>query len=253
MRPVSRRILPVAILLVPACAQLPPCQPVSTRPQLSPRHVAMAADGAGDYRTCSETIRATAQADARPLEVITFVWSHGYLHNLADHTDYAFARDRGRELAELVVTRRQAHPDVPVSLIGHSAGCGVVLAAAEQLPPDSIERVILLGPSVSSHYDIRPALRAARYGVDLFCSPRDVVWLGAFIQLFGAMDDPIATRTAGRFGFDVRSDDPSDAVLCAKLRQYTWNPSLRTVGHDGGHFGAYAPEHLRRFILPLLE
>jgi hypothetical protein len=25
------------------------------------------------------------------------------------------------------------------------------------------------------------------------------------------------------------------------------------VGNDGGHFGAYAPEHLRRFVLPLFR
>src|SRR5207245_11522154 len=144
------------------------------------------------------------------LEGVTFVWSHGYLRNFADHNDYAFARFRGRELVERVLQQRRERPDVPVSLVGHSAGCGVVLAAAEQLPPDTIDRIVLLAPSVSADYDARPALQAARLGIDNFYSPQDWLWLGLFIDLVGAMDNPCVTRTAGRYGFTPISNDPAD-------------------------------------------
>src|SRR5207248_1707593 len=100
MRPLARPVLALVALWLPACAQLPSY--LSSYDELDPpaEHVLLVADGAGDYRACSTSIRDTAHADGLPLEVVTFVWSHGYLRNFADHNDYAFARLRGRELAE---------------------------------------------------------------------------------------------------------------------------------------------------------
>jgi hypothetical protein len=106
---------------------------------------------------------------------------------------------------------------------------------------------------VSSDYDVRPALRAARGGVDVFYSRDDALWLGVFTQFIGAADDPGATRVAGRFGFEPPAVAPEDVPLYGRLHQYAWNPTLEQVGHDGGHFGAYQPGHLRRFVLPLFR
>lgn len=252
MRPV-RPILAFVALWLPACALLPSYRPNQEELDSSARHVLFVADGAGDYRACSTSLRDTVRADGLPLEVVTFVWSHGYLRNFADHNDYAFARFRGRELAEKVLEQRRTRPDLPVSLVGHSAGCGVVLAAAEQLPPDTIERIVLLAPSVSEEYDARPALRAARLGIDNFYSPEDWLWLGLFIDLVGAMDDPCVTRTAGRYGFSVKPIDTADGSHLSKLRQHRWDSDQRSLGHDGEHYGAYQPDYLRRFVLPLFE
>jgi pimeloyl-ACP methyl ester carboxylesterase len=218
-----------------------------------PLHVLNVADGAGDFRICSRVVRETAQADGWPLEVITFAWSHGYLRSFADHFDYPWARDRGRDLARIVLAQRQARPDLPVSLMGHSDGAAVVLAAAEELPPDTLERIVLLAPSVSADYDLRPALRAARHGLDVFYSRNDRLWLGAFTTFVGTADTREETRAAGRFGFEPPNVAPEELPLFAKLRQYEWNPTLDQVGHDGGHYGAYAPGHLRRFVLPLFR
>src|SRR6516162_1967117 len=75
---VRRRIFLPALLLVPACEFLPrdvapPLAPVP------PTHVVFVVDGAGDYRSASTALRETAAADGRPLDVRTFVWSHGFL------------------------------------------------------------------------------------------------------------------------------------------------------------------------------
>src|SRR5262245_5879546 len=214
-----RPALAIVALALPACAQVPTVLSPHEAVDPPPRHVVFVADGAGDYRACSSSLRDTVRGDGLPLEVVTFAWSHGYLRNFADHSDYAFARFRGRELAEKVLEQRRSRPDLPVSLVGHSAGCGVVLAAAEQLPPDSIERIILLAPSVSEEYDARPALRAARLGIDNFYSPDDWLWLGLFIDLVGAMDDPCTTRTAGRFGFSVKPTDAADESLLSDRKR----------------------------------
>src|SRR5205807_1552488 len=83
----------------------------------------------------------------------------------------------------------------------HSAGSAVCLAAAEALPPDSIERIILLSPSIASDYDLRPSLRSAREGIDVFCSRLDIWQLGLGVALVGTADGCRGCDAAGRVGF----------------------------------------------------
>lgn len=256
--PIPRRCVPAMLLLLaPACAQFPPHQDVIDQPPMRPlppaHHVLFVADGAGDFRACSEAVRITARADGWPLEVKTYPWSHGYLRSAADHLEYSYARDRGRELAERVLIQKRERPDLPVSLLGHSDGSGVVLAAAENLPPETIDRVVLLAPSVSTDYDLRPALRAVRHGLDVFWSPQDRVWCGAFAQIAGTQNDFENGRAAGRHGFDTANICPEDLPLYSKLHQYEWNRTIAQTGNNGDHFGGYAPGHLRKFILPLFQ
>src|SRR5437868_46388 len=246
----------ILFLLVPACMQLPRQEDISQpplNPIVAPHHVLFVADGAGDFRACSLSVRATAEADGWPLDVETFVWSHGYMQGFADHVDYSYARERGRELAERVLQQKQQRPDLPISLMGHSDGSGVVIAAAEQLPPETLDRIVLLAPGLSVDYDLRPALRTVRNGIEVFWSPLDRFWLGAITTLGGAQDDAQQPKTAGRHGFEPCNVLPEEVGLFSKLHQYEWNRTMLPTGNDGGHFGAYAPGHLRKFVLPLFQ
>lgn len=234
-----------------SCATLRP----HALPELpnSDRPAVFVADGAGDYRACSGSIRKTAAQDGVSIEVVTYVWSHGYLHNVVDQTDLEHARERGMQLAELVTKHKARHPQSPVTLLGHSAGSAVVLAAAESLPSGTVERVVLLAPSLSEKYDLRPALTNVNDGIDVFVSENDWVWLGLLVRLFGTTDDPFAARAAGRFGFATRPNDPIEAGLYGKLRVHRWTPAEEATGNDGGHFGAYQPGFLRSKVLPILS
>jgi pimeloyl-ACP methyl ester carboxylesterase len=253
----GRQILPAALIVaIAACGQLPrqeDIQQFPLTPVVPAHHVLYVADGAGDFRACSMAVRATAENEGWPLDVVTYVWSHGYGRSYADHVDYVHARNRGRELAERVMAQKSQRPDLPVSLLGHSDGSGVVLAAAENLPPETLDRVVLFAPGVSSDYDLRPALRAVRHGIDNFWSPQDTFWLGAMAVLGGSQDDAHQTRTAGRYGFEPCNVTPEELALYSKLHQYEWNRSMLPTGNDGGHYGAYAPGHLRKFVLPLFQ
>ncbi len=257
MTRIAVRFWLVCLAALPAC-QLPRGErgEFGVRPALPEpppaRHVAFVADGAGDYRYCSRELRCAAREDGWPLDVVTFVWSHGYLRNLADHTDYANVRARGHELAGRVEEQRRLRPDIPVSLVGHSSGSAVVLAAAEELPAGSLDRIVLLAPAVSYDYDLRPALKTVRGGLDNFYSREDRFWLGAIPVVFGTTDSQTESRAAGRIGFKPEVK-PGEEVLFSKLKQYEWNPTLEQVGHDGGHFGGYAQGHLRKFVLPLFQ
>lgn len=242
--------LTVVAATLPACRSLPP----TALPDLpkTPKPVVFVADGAGDFRACSGTLRHTAAVDGLSLEVVTFVWSHGYLRNVADQRDFEHTRKRGAVLADLVCWQRERFPDTPITLLGHSAGSSVVLAAAETLPAGTVDRIVLLAPSLSEGYDLRPALMSVRDGIDVFVSEKDWIWLGILVRMLGTIDDPGAARAAGRFGFAVSPSDPAEGDLYAKLRLHRWTPEEKQLGHDGGHFGFYQPGYLRTHVFPLM-
>src|SRR5919198_4530808 len=160
-------------LIVGACAAAGcagPGRPDCPPPPAPCADVVFVANSSGDLRTTTAALCRAVEAEGAPLRVETFAWSHGPGRYLTDHVDHANQRAQGCRLAALVAARRRDCPGAAVYLVGHSAGAAVVLAAAESLPPGSVERVVLLAPSVSYDYDLRPALRAARLGVDAFTS-----------------------------------------------------------------------------------
>lgn len=214
--------------------------------------VVFCADGAGNSRGLSTALREAVAAEQAPVCVETVDWSYGPGRYFADETDYAHARLAGGRLAARVAAYRQTYPDCRVCLVGHSAGSAVILAAAEDLPPASVERIVLLSPAVSSGYDLRPALCTARRGIDVFCSDRDWAVLGLGVGLVGTTDRHW-TAAAGRVGFQPVVQTPDDACLYAKLREHRWDPAVAWTGNTGGHFGTYLrPRFLHAYVLPLL-
>jgi pimeloyl-ACP methyl ester carboxylesterase len=217
----------------------------------APREVVLVADGAGGFLMASHSLRQTAVADGLPLDIETFDWTHGHWRILADQLDRQHAVDEGAELARQVCQLEQTCPGARVSLVGHSAGCAVVLAAAESLPAGSVDRIVMLAPAVSSDHDLRPALACTRRGVDVFYSTSDLLYLGFGVAVFGTADRERGAA-AGRVGFRPTLAGPADAALYEKLRQYPWDPRLSWTGNRGGHYGAYQPGFLRLAVLPLL-
>ncbi len=213
--------------------------------------VVFVANGAGDSRTASTNLSKVVAETSAPLQVETFVWSRGYKRTIADEVDHANHLAQGRRLAGEVLAYRHAYPERKIYLLGQSAGGAVVLSAAEVLPPNHIERIILLSPSVCTGHDLRPALTAACVGIDLFYSYKDRWVLGLGMRAFGTTEGDCRVA-AGRVGFQAIVGNPTDAALYAKLRQHPWDPSLSWTGHDGGHFGNLEPSFLRTYVLPLL-
>jgi pimeloyl-ACP methyl ester carboxylesterase len=213
--------------------------------------VVFVANGSGDVRAVSTNL-AQIVAEARlPLHVEVFVWSHGYRRYLVDHLDHANHVAQGRRLAAQVAAYRQACPGRRIYLVGHSAGCAVILAAAEALPPDSVDRILLLAPSVCVQYDLRPALRSARGGIDVFYSRRDRMILGLGMRLAGTSDRS-CRFAAGQYGFTPVLTTASDAALYTRLRQHPWDAVVGWSGNDGGHYGSYQAGYLRAYVVPLL-
>jgi pimeloyl-ACP methyl ester carboxylesterase len=176
-----KRLLIACWLLIAANASAAPPAPDS-------RPIVWIADGAGDLRGCSNAFAHANMLAGGPLELAVFPWSHGYRRLLMDQTDLNHARSQGARLAARIVERSKEEPGRRVILVAHSAGSAVALAAGDSLPPGAVDRIILLAPSVSTGYDLRPSLAASREGIDVFCSKKDWVALGFATRMVGTVD-----------------------------------------------------------------
>ena len=224
---------------------------VLTGPDISPKDgIVFVADGAGDFRAASTALRLAVTDDRCPLQVETFVWSHGYCRLLRDQLDHAHARAKGKTLATEIAAYHVDHPQQRIYLMGHCAGSRVVLSAAEDLPPGSVSRIVLLAPSVPATYDLRPALRSTTEGIDAFCSDRDHIYLGLGMRLLSFLGGG-SYPASGYTGFEFVGTSVGDALLYSKLRQYPWQPCLAWTGNDGGHYGGYQQGFLRALVLPM--
>lgn len=210
------------------------------------------ADGAGDFRITSQTVDEVVHAIGLPLCVEPVVWSHGYGRIFADQIDRRFAQEQGHLLANTLRERKRLHPQCRIYLLAHSAGSRVILVAAEDMPANSIERIVLLGPSVQSNYDLRCALRATCRSIDVYYSPDHDFYLRGAAML-AAVFHAEFSRRAGQIGFKPQVDSDEDARQYSKLRLIPWDPLFSDTGNRGGHYGARQPEFLKDYVLPLMS
>jgi len=209
-------------------------------------------DGAGDLRGCSNAFNGSNAQMGEPVEMNVFQWSHGYRRLLLDQIGTTHAKMQGMRLAREILDRKMCEPGRRVVLVAHSAGCAVALAACEQLPIDALDRVLLLAPSVSTGYDIRPTIWSAKEGVDVFCSKKDWVALGFVVRVVGTTDNFWSGAAAGRFGFKPKKPNALAEAEQNRLRQHFWSEDVAWTGHTGGHHGMHEPAFLQTFLMPLL-
>ncbi len=246
-------LLVLGTVLSAGCAGVPhrvSCTPVVTAEQ---RGMIFVANGAGGWHATSDTLHEAVTAEHVPLGVTAVEWSHGQGRFLADEMDAPYAREAGAQLAAQIAAYLSSYPNGDVYLVGHSAGSAVVLSAAAHLPAGSVERVILLAPSVSADYDLRDALRATRSGIDVFYSRRDRAYLGVGVAIVGTADGCWGCAAAGRVGFRPVIETPADKQLYAKLHQHGWDEQIAWTGNHGGHYGCHEAKHVRAYVLPLLH
>ncbi len=225
-------------------------QVVHSPPPGGYRGIVLVLDGAGDFQATTGALQDAVRAEGAPLWVESVPWSHGFGRILADEIDQGHIRCAGRELAGRVTAYRRQCPGLPIHLVGHSAGTAVILSAAALLPPNSVDHVVLLAPSVSADYDLRLVLRCARGGVDVFYSQRDIGYLGLWTSVVGTADRRWAAA-AGRVGFRPQIASPEDQALLTRLRQHPWDASVAWTGNAGGHYGSHHVCYLRAYVLPL--
>jgi pimeloyl-ACP methyl ester carboxylesterase len=229
----------------------PPARIESRYPPQTARAVVFVVDGAGGYQLAPRSISCTVDELHLPLHVRSFDWTTGGKLGIADEVNQTHSQCESRRLAEEICAFRQLYPRLPIYLVAYSAGSTVALRAAEQLPSDSLERIVLLAPAVSAGYDLRPALACSRQGIDAFTSERDTFFLGVGTAVLGTSDGK-RDDAAGRVGFRPQAVCPTDAALFAKLHQHPWDPCVAWTGNNGEHAATYQTRFFRAYVLPLL-
>lgn len=182
-------------------------------------------------------------------EIVTVSWGAPgplFAMNFSDKNIHDAAE---KKLAKILTEHQARFPQGRISLLGHSAGCGVILGSLPQLPAEvHVGRVVLLAPSVSPKYDLKSAIARCE-NLQVFVSDRDTTFLSWRTSNFGTYDR-IKTKAAGNTGFDTTS---LDADSSRRFTQHRFDPSFRGLGNDGGHFGATAREFAKQKIAPLLR
>ncbi len=199
--------------------------------------VVFAVDGSAGLRHIGDDLRQAVCQAHLSLQVLDFSWSNGPGRVFADLRCRSHHQSKGQELADLILAHRRSCPDARIYLVCHSSGAAVVLAAAECLPPGSVDRVILLAPAVSPYYDLCPALACTREGIDCYSCWWDLT--SCSLALAGTTDG-YHLPSAGCLGFIPAADCPEGCTY-QNLRQHGWSAAMMSVGYFGGHYGCTPP------------
>jgi pimeloyl-ACP methyl ester carboxylesterase len=187
-----------------------------------------------------------------PHELRNFPWTHGKGRLLRDLQDRSHLLEKASELAGAIREIKAADPNRPVYLLGHSAGAALSLAAAEQLPPGTLERIVLLAVAISPDYDLRPALRATRGEIVSFNSWLDLTHLAWGTSLFGTADR-VYGPAAGLCGFRLPADlDDEGRSLYGRLVQVPWRIQHLLLLRGGLHHSPCMPLFLATAVAPWL-
>jgi hypothetical protein len=191
--------------------------------------------GVGGWDPLAHSARLAFPIAGVPHQIHDFCWGHGVGRFFRDLMDTPHLVRKAEELAALILETKQEAPERPIYLVAKSGGTGLALLATERLPPNTLERVILLSAAVRPDYDLRPALRATRCEVVSFYSKHDRLVLGWGTRTFGTVDR-IHCASAGKVGFQFPEDfDSEDRALYQRVVQIPWRPSMLLLGYAGGH------------------
>jgi hypothetical protein len=242
-----KRII-MSVFLVLAAPWLVGHQAKAIPPCVHPGIIFVAND-AGDTTDLTENLCEVMSQTKWPLKVDTTRWS-SFGGPFRDYNYVERHRAAGLRMACRIQAAQRACPGAKTYLMGHGAGAAVVLAAAECLPPGSIDRIVLLHPGVSTIYDLRPALHTAREGIDVYFSLQDGVMIG-MNNVFSNSDGRRDVPAAGLVGFRCPPPFVPDAQLYHLVRQYPWRPgTYECTRNQGYHPGPIQYQFLRVVVLP---
>ena len=186
-------------------------------------------------------------------EIREFVWTHGWGRVFKDLQDTRHLSKKAEELARIIRRFNDEHPERPVFLLAKSGGTGLALAAAELLPANALERIILLSAAVSPGYDLRQALRATRREIVSYHSSFDQIVLNWGTRQFGTIDR-VYGPSAGLHGFEPPPDlDAEGTMLYRRLVQIPWQSRMLLQGHPGNHVGTSLPSFLAAEVATWLK
>lgn len=231
--------------------------PTQAAPDLNPcaaeRGTVIVIGGLGGFDTLTTHTRAAMDHCFLNYEVIHFNWSHGKGRFLVDLVDHHNVAHYSRCLADLIMQIRAEDPQRRICVLAWSGGVGVALGAGELLPPDTLDRIVLMCAACSANYDLRGALRSARGGIVSYYCHLDQFFLTFLTAMCGTIDR-VHGPCAGMCGFRVPCClCAEDADLYCRLQEVRWRPAMIHDGHMGGHLFYKSTRFLSNQIVPWLR
>jgi pimeloyl-ACP methyl ester carboxylesterase len=183
----------------------------------------------------------------REVEMVSWGGSLMILPNLR----MASWHDAGEvNLAEHIRAWQKRYPGGQVSLVGHSAGCGVILETVAKMDQGpGVANVVLLAPAVSPRYDLAPALRHVNGTLHVFFDKHDELLLRYGTAVAGTYDG-VWGDSAGLRGF--AGTDKLPAELVGRLQQHAYDRKWESLGNGGGHFGWRSERFVEAVLAPLV-
>ncbi len=155
---------------------------------------------------------------------------------LINQMDFVGNRLAAERIAKMIVSYQDNHPSQPVYMIGHSGGGGMAVFAAEALPEGrKVDGLVLLSASISSTYNLSPALRKCRNGIANFYCKGDVGLLVIGTTIAGNVDGGHGP-SAGAIGFKNKKDGLYEVEIFS--------------GPTDSHFAATGPGFVSRRVSP---
>lgn len=150
-------------------------------------------------------------------------------------------------LTDRILAWRHVHPEGRITLVGHSAGCGVILESLSSAGAAAqVDNVLLLGAAVSQNYDLSRALSHVRGTMHVFYSNHDAMLLSTLLT---GTYDSVWSNSAGLHGFLTAGSLP--ATLRSHLAQHRYDPAWQSLGCGGGHFGWRSKPFVEQILVPL--
>lgn len=145
-----------------------------------------------------------------------------------DQTLRFIAKGSGRQLGREITNYLREHPKADANIIALSAGTGVGIWAIENVePPYKVNNYVMTGSSLSSRYDLRPALRHMKGKIICYYSSSDPVLDGP-VRALGTIDGTF-DDSAGLVGLKGPGADSPQVVNIGRTSRFA------SLGWTGGH------------------
>jgi pimeloyl-ACP methyl ester carboxylesterase len=165
-----------------------------------------------------------------------------------------FKRDQAKKSAASLRRYMEQYPGRPVALLGFSAGTAEAIFALESLPEDlPVDRVVLLGASISRDYDMTEALKRIKDRLYIVTSTHDHM-LSIAMPLSGTADRKFHDPGAGIKGFALptNASEETKRLYAQKIATIPYAKDFRKDSDEGHHFDNVKKEFIRDHVAPLL-
>lgn len=180
-------------------------------PKDAPKAIVLAVHGYGDYGTSTFGAAATEWAGK---SILTYAYDQRGFGRNPSNGNWPGHDALVQDLSHVARLVRARHPDLPLTVIGHSMGGAVVTAGLgeERVQAD---RAVLLAPALWGGDNLNPLLRGMAYTAHFF-SP-DKRWTGDGIVRIQASDNIELLRRLGRDPLYVRNPSSREFVGLIRL------------------------------------